>query len=113
MDDAPRLADAAIALRERCSALFGSDEGSAAFGLGLDVGSVNGDTLGAAPGLFNLWGEAVQGAGALASSAPADAIQTSEQAYLLLRQGFLFRPRGLFHRPRIGEVRSYVLAGRA
>jgi adenylate cyclase len=112
-DAASRLADAAIALREHCGALFEDADGLTAFGLGLDVGIILGATLGSAPGLFNLWGEAVQGAGALAATAPADAIQASEQAYLLLRRDFLFRPRGLFHRPRIGEARSYVLAGRA
>jgi adenylate cyclase len=93
--------------------LFDADEGPAAFGLGLDVGSIVCATLGEAPGVFNLWGEAVQGAEALAASAPAEAIQASERAYLLLRQAFLFRPRGLFYRPQTGEARSYVLAGRA
>jgi adenylate cyclase len=106
-----RLADVAIALRERCAALFDDDD--TPFGLGLDAGPVLGATLGEAPGLFNLWGEAVQGAHALAASAPAESIQASERAYLLLRQGFLFRPRGLYYRPRTGEARSYVLAGRA
>ena len=110
---ASRMADVAIALRERCADLFDSDDGLTAFGLGLDVGSVVGATLGDTPGLFNLWGDAVQGADALAASAPAEAIQASEQAYLLLRQGFLFRPRGLFHRPGMGDARSFVLAGRA
>lgn len=110
---APRMADLAIALRERCASLFDSEEGPAAFGLGLDVGSIVGATLGDPPGLFNLWGDAMQGADALAASAPAEAIQASERAYLLLRQGFLFRPRGLFYRPHVGEARSYVLAGRA
>jgi adenylate cyclase len=112
-DAAPRLADAAIALRERCAALLDTDEGPAAFGLGLDVGAVRTATLGAAPGLFNLWGEAVQGAEALANSASAEVIQVSEQAYLLLNRDFLFRPRGLFYRPNVGESRSYNLAGRA
>jgi hypothetical protein len=110
---ASRLADAAIALRERCAALLEIDDGPAAFGFGLDVGSVLGARLGEAPGLFNLWGEAVQGATALATSAPVEAIQASEQVYGLLRQSFLFRPRGLFYRPGSGERRSYVLAGRA
>jgi adenylate cyclase len=110
---APRLADVAIALRERCAALLDADDGAREFGLGLDVGPVVGATLGEPLGLFNLWGEAVEVADALAASAPAEAIQTSERAYLLLRQGFLFRPRGLFYRPRTGEARTYVLAGRA
>ena len=110
---APRMADLAIALRERCAALFDAEDGLAAFGLGLDVGSIVGATLGDPPGLFNLWGDAVQGADALATSAPAEAIQASEQAYLMLRHGYLFRPRGLFYRPHVGEARSFVLAGRA
>jgi adenylate cyclase len=110
---APRLADVAIALRERCAALFDAGDGLAAFGLGLDVGRILSARLGEAPGLFNLWGDAVQGADALANSAPAETIQVSEQAYLFLQHGFLFRPRGLFYRPATGEARSYVLAGRA
>ena len=112
-DAARRLADMAIALRARCAALFEAVEGPAEFGLGLDCGLVFGGRLGEAPGLFNLWGEAVQGAEALAGSAPAGAIQASEPVYRVLRRHFLFRPRGLFHRPRIGDQRSYVLAGRA
>jgi adenylate cyclase len=107
------LADAAIVLRERCAGLCDGDHGLTTFGLGLDVGPILGARLGDAPSPFNLWGEAVRCADALASSAPAEAIQASEQAYLLLRQGFLFRPRGLFFRPGTGETRSYVLAGRA
>jgi adenylate cyclase len=110
---AVRLAEAAIALRERCAALFDGVDDPATFGIGLDAGPVAAGTLGAEPGVFNLWGEAAQGAETLASSAPDGGIQASEQAYRLLRQGFLFRPRGLFYRPRLGESRSYILAGRA
>nr|WP_294520972.1 cache domain-containing protein [uncultured Rhodopila sp.] len=112
-DAAARLADTAIALRERCAALFDPIDDAAPFGIGLDAGAATGATLGSPPGLFNLWGEAAQGAEALAASAPDGGIQASEQAYRLLRQGFLFRPRGLFHRPRTGETRSFILAGRA
>jgi adenylate cyclase len=108
-----RLADTAIALREHCAELFDGIEGPSEFGLGLDAGLALSGMLGAAPGLFNLWGEAMRGAEALAGSAPDGVIQASDQAYLMLRQDFLFRPRGRFHRPHIGEARSYVLAGRA
>ena len=116
-DAAWRLAEAAISLREVCTGLFQASDDPAGFGMGLDAGPVLSGHLGAVPGsfpgLFNMWGEAVRGAGALAESAPPGAIQASEQAFVLLRQGFLFRPRGLFHRPGIGDTRSYVLAGRA
>lgn len=112
-DAASRLADVAIALREGCAGLLDAGDGLAAFGLGLDVGPIISAKLGEAPGLFNLWGEAVQGADALAASAAAETIQVSEQAYVFLQQAFIFRPRGLFYRPTTGKSRSYVLAGRA
>jgi adenylate cyclase len=108
-----RLADTAIALREHCSNLFDIDEPAALFGLGLDAGPVLGGVMGTEPTVFNLWGDVVYGANILAASAPPGSIQVSELAYGLLRHGFLFRPRGLFHRPRIGETRSFILAGRA
>ena len=112
-DAAARLADAAIALREACAGLFELGDDSAGFRLGLDSGAVRGGAIGATPSLFNLWGEAFSGAEDLAGSAPSGAIQASEQAYRLLREAFLFRPRGLFYRPGTGETHSYVLAGRA
>lgn len=111
-DAAQRLADAALDLREACARLMDADDDAAGFRLGLDTGPVQGGALGTGPGLFNLWGAGVSGADDLASTAPPGAIQASEQAYTLLRQSFLFRARGLFHRPGIGEARSYVLAGR-
>jgi len=111
-DAAQRLADAAIDLREACARLMDADDDAAGFRLGLDTGPVQGGALGTGPGLFNLWGAGVSGADDLASTAPPGTIQASEQAYALLRQSFLFRARGLFHRPGIGEARSYVLAGR-
>jgi adenylate cyclase len=36
----------------------------------------------------------------------------TEAAYRLLRQHFLFRPRGSFYIPRIGAARIFLLAGR-
>ena len=104
-DAALRLADTAIALREVCANLFGSED-AAEFGIGLDAGLVLGGMLGATDdpaaangGLFNLWGDAVRNADAMAASAPAGGIQASERAYALLRKSFLFRPRGLFTDP--------------
>ena len=108
-----RMADATVELRDACASLFEEDEGAENFGFGLDSGRVLGGLVGPAPGLYNLWGEALDGARALADSAADGSVQTSEAAYLLLRQRFLFRPRGLFHRPGAGDMRSYILGGAA
>ncbi len=47
----------------------------------------------------------------MAASATAGAIQASEAAYTRLRENFLFRPRGSFYTPGVGESRTFVLAG--
>lgn len=112
-DAALRIAQATIDLREACAALFDDPDGPEMFAFGLDSGPILGSRLGLPPGLFNIWGDALDGAEDLADSAPDGAVQTSEAAYLLLRQRFLFRQRGLFHRPGIGDTRSYVLGGAA
>jgi len=107
-----RLADMAVALRERCEAMLEDVDDPAVFSMGLDAGLALGGMVGAAPGIFNLWSEAVRGAEALAASAPEGAIQASDAVYGLLRHDFLFRPRGRFFRPDIGESPLFVLAGR-
>ena len=112
VDAARRLADAALELRDMCAGLFDADDDPAEFRLGLDAGPVMGGLVGGGAGLFNLWGEAFLGADMLAGSAATGSIQAGEGAYQLLRKTFIFRPRGLFHRPGAGEGRSYVLAGR-
>jgi len=108
---ASRLADVALALRDRCPILFTQEEDTLCFGL--DVGALQAGCLGHDAAIPNLWGEALRGAEMLAETAPAGTIQASEQAYLRLRQSFVFRPRGVFHRPGLGDAACYVLAGRA
>jgi hypothetical protein len=40
------------------------------------------------------------------------AVQATESAYERLRQDFVFRPRGAFYLPQVGEARTFILAGR-
>ncbi|HTU54038.1 MAG TPA: adenylate/guanylate cyclase domain-containing protein [Acetobacteraceae bacterium] len=108
-----RIADAALAARERCLELFEEVGHAPAFRIGIDYGIAIGSELGRQPRLFNLWGEAVRTADMMASSAAgAGSIQVSEAAYRRLRQQFLFRPRGSFYLPRVGAARTFVLASR-
>jgi hypothetical protein len=48
----------------------------------------------------------------MALSALPGTIQVTEAAYERLRQEFLFRPRGSFYLPQVGEARTFILAGR-
>jgi adenylate cyclase len=106
------VADTAMAVRERCIALFEDIDHPQEFRIGIDCGAAIGCTLGAGPQVFNLWGEAVRIADEMAASALPGTVQATEAAYDRLRQDFLFRPRGRFYLPRVGESRTYVLASR-
>jgi adenylate cyclase len=106
-----RVATLAVTVRERCSGLFDAAGPEAEFHIGLGFGVAFGCGIGQEPRQFNLWGEAVQTADIMAASAGPGSIQASEAAYARLRQDFLFRPRGSFYMPGIGEARTFVLAG--
>jgi class 3 adenylate cyclase len=105
-----RIAAAALEARGRCAKLFEAAEMPMEFCIGVDLGVAIGNAVGHAQ-VFNLWGDAVRTADQMALSAPPGAIQVADAAYAALRQDFLFRPRGSFWLPRVGEMRTYVLAG--
>jgi adenylate cyclase len=111
-DAAIRIADAALSLRERCRSLFEESDKPPEFRIGLDHGIAIGGVVGSDPQIFNLWGEAVSTAGGMARTALPGTIQTTEAAYAQLRQEFLFRPRGRFYLPLVGEAETFVLSGR-
>ena len=112
-----RLADAALAARERCLTLLAQSGVDPVFRIGIDFAPALGASLGAGlgeqPRLFNLWGDVIRTAELMAQSAPdAGNIQVSEGAYEPLRQHFLFRARGRFYVPGAGTARTFILAGR-
>ncbi|GAN53742.1 cache domain-containing protein [Tanticharoenia sakaeratensis] len=112
-DAAVRVADAALAIREACLTTLADADVDPIFRMGIDVAQAFGDHFGNDPKVFNLWGDSVAGAELMAEAAPQPGtIQVSENAYTLLRAHYLFRPRGLFYRPRLGITRTFILAGR-
>jgi adenylate cyclase len=109
---ARRIAQFALALRDAASRILDEANLPPGFRIGLEVGVAIGSPIGDDSGAgFNLWGDAVRMADHLAVTAPEAAIQASEAFYGHVQEGFLFRPRGAFHMPRIGIQRSFVLAG--
>jgi class 3 adenylate cyclase len=110
-DAMTRVAALAIAVRDRLSRLIEGGGQGAAFRIGLGFGGCFGCLVGRERRQFNLWGEAFETADAMAQSAAPGAIQASAGAYARLRQDFLFRPRGTFYLPGIGQSHTFVLAG--
>jgi class 3 adenylate cyclase len=109
---AARIANTAVAGRDRLTQLFEASGRAPDFRLGIDCGVAVGGALGANPRLFNLWGAAVQTARVMAESALPGSIHSSEAAYRQLRRSFLLRPRGTFYLSGTGRAQTFVLAGR-
>ena len=107
-----RIANTAVAGRDRIAELFEMSGLAPEFRLGIDCGMAIGRYVGTTPRLFNLWGEAVQIAQTMASSAFPGTIQTSEAAYERLHDGFLFHPRGTFYLPAGVRAQTFVLGRR-
>jgi class 3 adenylate cyclase len=106
------IADVALAIRDHCLALFEDSDHRHEFRIGIDCGPAIGGEVGSDPRVFNLWGEAVRTASRMALNGLPGAVQATEAAYERLRHDFVFRPRGAFYLPQVGEARTFILAGR-
>jgi class 3 adenylate cyclase len=106
------IADVALAIRDHCLELFEDSDYRQEFRIGIDCGPAIGSEIGREPRLFNLWGEAVRTAAHMAQTGLPGTVQVTEAAYQQLRHDFLFRPRGAFYLPQVGEARTFILAGR-
>jgi class 3 adenylate cyclase len=108
-----RVADASIAVRERCLELFEANEHPPSFHIGVDYGVAIGNHVGHHPRLFNLWGPAVCRADLMATTGSGPGmIQVSEAAYHRLREHFVLRLRGSFYMPGVGLAQTFVLGSR-
>jgi class 3 adenylate cyclase len=110
-DAMTRVASFAIDVHDQLLQHLDSAGDGAEFRIGLAFGPCFGCLLGRRNDHFNLWGEAIELADVMARTAAPGAVQASEGAYAKLRKDFLFRPRGSFYRPGLGESRTFVLAG--
>ncbi len=106
------VAEVALGLQPACREASRRSRGRAGFRFGLDIGPAFGAGLGFDDRPFNLWGEACRLAERLADSAPATAIQVSEAAYDRLRVDYLLRRRGSYYVEGVGEMSTFLLAGR-
>ncbi len=109
---AQRLADFALAVQATCERLFAAQRAALAFRIGIDIGPVIGSVVGREQRSFNLWGEAVQMAGAMADTSLPGAIQTTESVYQMLGKHYLFQLRGHHYLEGVGEFSTYLLSGR-
>ncbi|WP_144300284.1 cache domain-containing protein [Elioraea rosea] len=107
------IAALALDIAERCSELFASLDLPLGFRIGIATGPVIGSGVGQGVRTYNIWGEAVRAAEALAASAPRGTVQVSESVQARLGEHFALRPRGRYWVGGAGEVATFLLAGKA
>ncbi len=111
IDHARVIADLALKIQESCLRIFENSSNMLNFRIGVDTGSVIGSMVGGQHKTYNLWGDGVRIAGKMAESGSTGEIHVSESTYLRLQSEYLFKVRGQFYLPKVGELSTYILTG--
>ena len=82
---------------------------SLALRIGLDIGPVVAGVIGRSKFIYDLWGDTVNTASRMESHGATSCIQTTERAYELLSEGFVFESRGEVEVKGKGCMRTYWL----
>ena len=106
------VTELALKIQDKCIRLFENTSTILDFRIGIDTGTVIGSTVGREHQTYNLWGEAVQTAEMMAETGFKNEIHVSESTYRRLPPDYLFKMRGQFYLPDIGELYTYILTGR-
>jgi class 3 adenylate cyclase len=107
------IARLALELETRCGHALTAVQQRLSYRIGIDVGPALGAGVGDKAWIYNLWGDAVSGADAMAETAAPGTAQVSEACYRLLHREYQFSPRGRYFVPERGETATYVLLGGA
>ena len=105
------MAETALGVRDLCTDIFERMKHPLDFRIGIDTGAVLGSQLGKSQKIYNIWGDAVRFASMMAKTGIPGAIQVSEGTYRCIRSGYLFKARGKFYLPGVGEISTYLLTG--
>jgi len=80
--------------------------------IGIHTGPVVAGVIGTKKFSYDLWGEIVNVASRMESSAPAGSIQVTAETYNRVRDGYLFQERGKIPVKGKGDMVTYLLTGR-
>ncbi|NBQ41770.1 MAG: response regulator [Mycobacteriaceae bacterium] len=111
-DQAEVVAEMALAMLAATVDLNRERGTSLALRIGLNSGPVIAGVIGRRKFTYDLWGTTVNLASRMQSSGPPNQVQLSEGTRRLLRDKFHLTERGAVACKGVGDVRSYLLAGK-
>lgn len=106
-----RLARFALLMREACTQTFLDQRAHPAYAIGLDYGPVRVALQDGTDAVDNLWGEALDVADGLATTATVGRVQMSADAEALLDRSYLRRASGAYYLERVGMLETFDLRG--
>jgi adenylate cyclase len=111
-DHAEAIAALALSMQREIATIATGSRRKFSVQTGIHTGAAIAGVVGISKLAYDLWGPAVNLASQMESSSVEGAIQVSSTTYELLRDKYLFEPRGEFYVPGQGEIETYLLMGR-
>ncbi len=111
-DHARALALMALDMRDYVRHSDNAGRGLVNFRIGINSGPVVAGVIGYRKFQYDVWGEAVNTASRMESHGVPGEIQTSRATYELLKDEFIFRPRGIIEVKGMGEMETLFLVDR-
>jgi adenylate cyclase len=109
---AERAADFALAIRESARSLAAELSFDIKLRIGIHIGPIVAGVIGNSRPAFDCWGESVNIASRMESSADSGVIQISEPTFWRLRQGYHIEQREDRELKGVGRTATYVLVGK-
>lgn len=111
-DHAESVAEMAIAMQQAVQQLTRPDGQPVQIRIGISTGPVVAGVIGLKKFIYDLWGDAVNTASRMESHGTAGGIQVTESTYELLKQQYIFEPRGEVVIKGKGKMHTYWLRGK-
>ena len=112
-DHAEAMADMALGMQGEIASLNAERSSSFRIRVGMNSGPVVAGVIGLKKFIYDIWGDTVNIASRMESHGIEGSIQVSEECYQRLRGRYVFEERGMIQVKGKGEMRTYILKGRA
>ena len=112
-DHAEAMADMALGMQDEIASLNAERSTSFQMRVGMNSGPVVAGVIGLKKFIYDVWGDTVNIASRMESHGMEGSIQVSEECYRRLRGRYVFEERGTIQVKGRGEMRTYILKGRA